>query len=424
MSAEPAHPLRERLRQALGERAAPLRIVAEEARREQVGAYLVGGPVRDLMLEVPIGDLDVLLSDRLERVAKRSARRLAGRAILRPRFLTATIEAGDLRIDLSRARGEHYPGPGALPEVQPAALEEDLRRRDFSINAMALPLDARSGGMLLDPFHGQADLERRRMRVLHPGSFHDDPTRLLRGARYCARLGFRFSPETLRLVRLAVSSGGLQTLSRDRIRHEIEKMLDEANVARACEETDKHGLFSAISPGWRLVPEAYRALRGLSRSKRTAPWPEAGSPEVQRACGLRLILLGLPAGVRVRNLAAIGLRGRRAQDIESDLCELLRLRRALLRGLSPGKLDALLSALSEPMLLVLYCATAVPARQDIKHYASVIRHRASPLDGHAARALGLEGPLIGRLMRVARQRSLDGRPVDAAWIRRWLARRR
>ena len=145
---------------------------------------------------------------------------------------------------------------------------------------------------------------------------------------------------------------------------------------------------------------------------------------MQAACGLRALFLGTRSDARRRALAALGLRGRRALNIEQDLRELPRLCRALERGPTPGKLDAQLDGVDEPLLLLLYCATRARGARCTKRYASRIRHRPSPLNGHAARALGLAGPEIGKLLAAARQRSLDGRSADAAWLRGWLARRR
>ncbi|MCH6564091.1 MAG: CCA tRNA nucleotidyltransferase [Myxococcales bacterium] len=423
MSTVPALGLREQLEQACPDRFALLRVVVEEARRVDARAYLVGGPVRDLLLgQALFGDLDIVLSDELPRIARRAAQRLSGRVLLRPRFLTATIMAGDTRLDLSRARRETYPRPGALPEVRKAALEDDLLRRDFSINAMALPLDTRAGRSLLDPSGALADLRARRIRVLHPESFRDDPTRLFRAARYAARLGFRFAPETSQLLRDAIATNALRTLSRDRIRHEIEKVLEESDAARGVLELERQGLLAAVSPGWRGGTETRAALRRLSSAQPSPPWPEAGQQEVRAASSLRALFLDTRSGARTRALSALGLRGRRADNVDQDLRQLPRLRRALERGPAPGKLDALLDGVGEPMLLLLYCATRPAGARCVKRYASSIRHRPSPIDGHAARALGLAGPAIGRLLSAARQRSLDGGPVDGAWLRRWLAR--
>ena len=378
--------------------------------------------MRDLMLRRPIGDLDVLLRDALEPVARATARRLGGRVVLRPSFRTATIVAAGVRLDLAAARSERYALPGALPEVRPASVDQDLGRRDFSVNAMALPLDRSSGASLLDPHEGAADLAARRIRVLHDSSFRDDPTRLLRASRYAARLGFRLHPRTARLAREAVRERALDTISGDRVLHELWYLLDEARPDRAARHTQRLGLFEALARGWRL--ENARPLLRLARAFERPPWPEAARSSLRRDCGLRLLLLDARASVRTRALQRIGVRGRGAAAIRGDLSELARLSRALAKPLTPGRLDAKLAGRDDTALLTLFCAARGPAARRVRRYASELRHTPNPIDGHRARALGAAGPEIGALLRDARTGALDGRAIDEAWLRRWLARRR
>src|SRR4051794_33719546 len=167
--------------------------------REAAGgtpAYLVGGAVRDLLLgREDRADIDVVVEGDVAAIAAA----LGGEARSHERFGTATVRVGDLVADLAAARAESYAHPGALPEVRPAALADDLARRDFSVNAMAIPLGGEA--RLIDPHEGAGDVERRALRVLHGRSFVDDPTRALRAARYAARLGFALDPETEALVR-------------------------------------------------------------------------------------------------------------------------------------------------------------------------------------------------------------------------------
>ncbi len=415
-------PLLRCLSRSLGTARDPLCTVVEEAHRRKVRAYLVGGPVRDLLLGLPVRDVDVLMSDQLEEVAEASARRLSARARRHPRFLTATIEGRDFRIDMARARREVYPTPGSLPRVEPAELEEDFARRDFSVNAMALPLDASSGNSLLDPHGGLADLEARRLRVLHDGSFVDDPTRLYRAARYAARLRFRLESRTARLAREAVRTRCVDTLSSARIRHEIEHLLDEANSARAAAQTERLGLLAAAVPGWTLAGEAVRGLRRLDRARVHPPWPEASGYRLVRDCGVRLLLLGLRKRLRSRALRRLGISGGAAERIDRDLGPLRRHLRALASQLSPGGVDARLSGVSEAGLLLLFCAAPSAVQRRIVRYARSLRHVQNAIDGHQAAALGARGPLVGALLRAARHRTLDGHVVDERWARRWLAR--
>jgi tRNA nucleotidyltransferase (CCA-adding enzyme) len=415
--------LRRRLRRRLGARIAALDAVVREAEDHGAASYLVGGPVRDLLLGAPIGDLDVLLSASLDKIARGVACRLGGRETLRARFLTAHVAAGERSVDLARARRERYARPGALPDVEPAPVEEDLARRDFTVSAMALPLDAAGGAELLDPFGGRRDLAGKRIRVLHAESFRDDPTRLLRAVRYAARFGFRIEAGTARRLRAAVAERALDTLSGDRIAHEFERTLAEAAPLRALACAERSGLLEAVEPAWWLTAEARVGLRRLERARAELPWPGAGDSEVRMACGLRLLFLGVPARARRRALKRLGYTGRRARRIDEDLCALGPALRRLQAGPSRGRVDAQLRGSTEAFLLLAYCAGDAPARRAVRRYAREDRHRASPLRGAAARRLGLEGPAVGALLRAARRRALDGEPVDERWIRRWLARR-
>ncbi|MGH9458866.1 MAG: hypothetical protein ACRD2J_14630, partial [Thermoanaerobaculia bacterium] len=175
---------------------------------EDVRVWLVGGPVRDLLLGRAVGDLDLTVEGDATRVAARLAERLGGTVREHAPFATATVSFPDATVDVATARSEHYPLPGALPLVSPETLREDLLRRDFSINAMAVDL---ATGALEDPAGGAADLEARRVRVLHDRSFLDDPTRIYRALRLAVRLGFSLETRTAMLMREAIRTGALTT---------------------------------------------------------------------------------------------------------------------------------------------------------------------------------------------------------------------
>ena len=186
-------------------------------------AYLVGGAVRDLLLGEASPDLDIAVEDEIGAVVEA----LGGEARKHERFETASVVIGETEVDIARTRAETYPAPGELPEVRPAPLAEDLGRRDFTINAMAVPLDA--PGELIDPHGGLDDLRGGVLRVLHELSFLDDPTRTLRAARYAARLDLELDPGTERLLRAA----DLTTVSEDRITAELAQIAGEERPGEA-----------------------------------------------------------------------------------------------------------------------------------------------------------------------------------------------
>ncbi len=225
------------------------------------GAYLVGGAVRDLLLGRHPRELDVVVEGG-EAPFGRAAARLAGAlregigahasVTEHERFGTAIVEwegeGEGWRIDIATARRERYPAPGALPEVQPATLEEDLRRRDFTVNALACALGGPRPGELHAVPGAREDLREGRLRVLHERSFLDDPTRLWRLARYRARLGFTVEERTAELAAAAVAQGAQRTVSLARVGAELRLALGEADPVAALSALDELGLFAALHP--------------------------------------------------------------------------------------------------------------------------------------------------------------------------------
>ena len=229
-----------------------------EAVRETAAepVYLVGGSVRDLLLARPRVDLDLVV----EGDAAALARRLGGAHVEHERFGTVKVEVEGHEVDIASARRESYPEPGALPVVElGATLEEDLGRRDFTINAIAVPLLGEP--RLIDPFGGRGDISRGQLRILHPRSFHDDPTRAIRAARYAARFGFDPEPETERALR----GTDLGAVSEDRRHAELIRLAGEASAPRGFELLAGWGLVRLREAGAEL---AARVLELLS----TEPW--------------------------------------------------------------------------------------------------------------------------------------------------------
>jgi tRNA nucleotidyltransferase (CCA-adding enzyme) len=200
-------------------------VVKEVAAEKDVRPYLVGGPVRDLLLGRPGIDVDLTLEEGGSTLARALAKRVDGRVRSFPQFLTYKVTAeGFPEIDITTARKERYRKPGALPAVTAGRLKDDLLRRDFTINAIAMGL---VDGKLHDPANGEQDLRDRVVRVLHDRSFIDDPTRIFRAIRLATRLGFSIHPETAQLMRDAIAANALSTVSRERIWREVFLAMDE-----------------------------------------------------------------------------------------------------------------------------------------------------------------------------------------------------
>ena len=250
------------------------------------GVHLVGGAVRDLLRGETPRELDVVVEGELEPLL----RALGGDAHVHDRFGTATVAVDGARVDVARARRERYPRPGALPEVEPAPLAEDLRRRDFTVNALAVALaetgtdsgDTRSAGAhpgeMTAVEHACDDLAAGRLRVLHDRSFLDDPTRLLRLARYRVRLGFAVEARTAELAAAAVAGGALGTVSLARIGAELRLALGEADAIAALVALEELGVLAALHPrlGFdaRLAREALELLSYAEGGTEPDPRPD------------------------------------------------------------------------------------------------------------------------------------------------------
>lgn len=232
-----------------------------------VGLALVGGAVRDLLLGRAPRELDVILAGDAAALARELAARVdvsasaPARVTLHDRFGTAMLEWDGAHVDIAERRAESYPAPGALPEVRPGSGEEDLARRDFTVNAIAVTLGGPRSGEILSAEHALEDLDARRLRVLHERSFIDDPTRLLRLARYRARLGFELEPDTAALAATALQQGALMSVSRARLGAELRLALAEQGAPAALEAMSELGVLAALTPGLRFERDlAERAL--------------------------------------------------------------------------------------------------------------------------------------------------------------------
>ena len=337
-----------------------------DALREAIGAadaYLVGGTVRELVMDRPVsGDLDVAVDAELDPILER----LGLPARRHERFGTATVHLNGRGVDLARTRAERYPEPGALPEVEPAGIEADLSRRDFSVNAMALPLG--EPGSLLDPFGGVADLRSGTLRVLHDASFADDPTRAIRAARYASRLDLTPDPATLALL----ASTDLDTVSADRRDAELARLAGEPTAARGFELLGEWGVLA-------LRADAIATITAIDRL--AIRWE---ADETTRTGAIGFAALGGERADAATRLAT-------ATPVRPS--EAVR----LARGHQPAEL---------------LLAAAIGAGW-IERYVNEWSHVRLEIDGGDLMAAGVpEGPAVGLGLRAALERKLDGGLAD------------
>ena len=393
------------------------RAVIEQADRKRVSVLLVGGPVRDLLLGRPVVDVDLLVEDPEPGAAAALAERVAGetvRCVRHDRFGTARLESAEAHVDLAGVRSERYAHPGALPTVAPGDLDSDLARRDFSVNALALPLSEAARAAhpeIVDRHGGLEDLAARRLRVLHARSFHDDPTRALRAARLAPRLDFHLARRTRSALRDALREGSTGRVSGDRLRREFIRVFEDASRGlsppRALRLLDDWHVLGALEPGLKLDARSTLPLRRLGRAIAEPPWPAVRWRGW--LTGLGLWLGPLPVALRRRALRRLGVRGTPARRVVDLTRESERAARALERARGRGRIDAVLGALDEEELFGVWSLATPALRRRVLRYALEDRHRRPPLSGADLVAAGLSGPAVGRALERVRVAWLDGR---------------
>jgi tRNA nucleotidyltransferase (CCA-adding enzyme) len=359
--------------------------------------YLVGGAVRDLIMGRLSLDLDLVL----EGDAISLARKLAeggGKVVAHPRFGTAKFRHHNLSLDIATARWESYSKPGALPTVKPGTIDDDLKRRDFTINAIAVCLHPACFGEPLDPYDGRGDIEHRLIRVLHKNSFCDDPTRILRALRYEQRLDFHLEQSTEELLLRDVAMLG--EVSGGRLRHELEHILSEEYPEKVLRRAQELGVLERLHPS--LKWDDWTAQR-FRRVRETSPKPSI-------ALYLAILAHRLSEEECQSLIARLGIAGRSAQAVR----QAVKMRQALpnlatpklsrssvyhlLKGYSPEAITATVIATDSPLI-----------RERLELYLSELRHIKLILNGDDLKPQGVSpGRKMGELLRALLDARLNG----------------
>lgn len=405
-----------------------LNLAGATGKRLGLPVYAVGGFVRDLLLDVPNQDIDLVVEGNGIALARALAEKLEGRVREHQKFLTSVVifqdaDGREKRIDVATARLEYYEYPAALPTVELSSIKMDLFRRDFSINSLAIRLDCDPFGQLVDFFGGRRDIKDRLIRVLHTLSFVEDPTRCLRAVRFEQRYQFRIGPGTEKLIRNILPLHLLDKLSPARLFNEFRHICDEEEADACLNRLDELGILQALSPQLALSP-AKRAL--LRRIKDVLAWyrllyfEEAAQPWLFYFLGLNHHLnyaetsnnytrLGLPSAkkneiMRQREAMRAARPKLAAWQAESDagaarvsaLCDLLR-------------------PLSLEFLLYLMASEEDPGlEKTLSRYITQWRREKADITGEDLCRLGLApGPDFGRLLACALRAKLDGEAPNA-----------
>ncbi len=376
-----------------------VRNLSEQATKLEQRVYLVGGVVRDLLLGQPNFDLDVVVEGDALKLAQRLVESTQARLVAHPRFGTAKLKCQDFTLDLATARKETYARPGALPTVSPGSLEDDLFRRDFSINAMAVSLTADHYGELIDPHQGKSDLDRRLIRILHPQSFIDDATRILRAVRYEQRLGFKLEEQTAELLKRDIPM--LDTISGDRIRHELELIFEEKQPELVVERLGELRVLSRINPslkgnGW--IAEKFEAARRLRK------------PSQLPLLYYCLLVYPLSADEIEQLLARLNTSGQLSRAARDTIRLKTNLHVLEKPAIKPSEIYYLLREYEPLAIETNAIACDSPTIQDrLQLFLTKLRYVRTSLGGGDLKRLGIPaGPEMGRLLQMLHKAKLDG----------------
>jgi tRNA nucleotidyltransferase (CCA-adding enzyme) len=376
-----------------------IKIVGKDAGKMGQELYLVGGVVRDLFLGRANFDFDLVVEGDAIALAQKLARESHAKLITHSRFGTAKLQYPEFSIDLATARKETYSQPGALPTVEQGSLKDDLIRRDFSINAMALHLNPRQFGELIDLYHGRDDLKHRLIRILHNKSFSDDATRILRALRYEQRLGFKLEAETEKSLRSDVIM--LDTISGDRLRHELELILKEAEPERILRRAEGLGVLGRLHPslkgnGW--LSKTFTRAREID--KRTT----------LSNLYLSLLIYNLPEKPVEELISRLNFPKNIAEVMRQTLQLKIKLPKLTDTGLKPSDIFISLNGYSSIAIQTNALASeSLVASNNINLYLHKLRYVKQILSGDDLKKMGIsKGEKIGEILDALQKAKLDG----------------
>ena len=367
------------------------------APKSSAAIYIVGGIVRDLLLGWQSRDIDIMVEGDALDVARSMSGILASKPIVHKRFGTATFKLNDYRVDLATCRSEIYDAPGSLPRVKQGSIEQDLFRRDFTVNAMAIRINQKQFGELIDLHGGRQDLENKLIRILHEKSFIDDATRIMRSVRYEQRLDFKLESKTARMLRRDLDM--LDTISGDRLRHEVILWLSESQPAKILKRAARLGVLSKLHPAlsWDIrLAKAFREANSIS----------IDFPPIQLY--LALLVYNLEKRQLGEFLERLNIKGGELDEIARQTISLKINQESLdYRPLQPSEIhQKLLCYKTAAIQANRLCSPSRDVRINLKLYLDKLRFVRTRLNGRELKAMGV---LPGKKMGIILDRLLTAR---------------
>ena len=360
-------------------------------------SFLAGGMVRDLMLNRPLTDVDVVIEGDAPKLARHIAEKFGGSVTAESQFNTAKLSLFSTTVDFATTRNETYRNPGELPQIEMADLSEDLHRRDFSINAMAIALDSDTFGELIDPLGGEYDIVKKKIRILHLDSFQDDPTRIIRAVRYEQRL--KFELECVTKESLIAHCKYLHWVSPDRLRNEFQKIFEEFQPEDILTRATGLGILDVILPGWSWPQNDYNDINASFR------FNKASNSKLL----ISLLTASLNPGEREILIGKLNMPAswkkvvRSTNEFENQKLKLKQ------SSLLPSEIYAILNRFEQPALEGWFTIEKEPKiRERIRYFIDILLYKTPKLTGDDLIGLGVApGPKIGLLLRRLHKLVLD-----------------
>lgn len=389
-----------------------IREIGALAEEQEIRAYVVGGFVRDMLLGRRNLDVDVVVEGDGIAFAELAAQRLGGRVKAHMRFGTAVLVLSKaLHLDVTSARTEYYTRPGALPTVERSSLRQDLLRRDFSINAMAASIDPAEFGEIADPFGGLRDLQRGVIRALHSLSFVEDPTRIMRAARFERRFGFRMEESTAQLAKHAVEMGLLGDISGARIRAELFAILEEEPAVSPLQRLNEIGALAELLPEGADATKALADVQAMEATLREMPCCTRGRAP-RRVTALLVALAGRSEPRAAEKWGAWLRVGRENANAPVEAAEVTNTLLKELGGVAAVRdshLNGLLHGLEPETLAYIRLRGNKRVRQRVDRFITDIAPVRLAVGGTDLNALGLEpGPAYSGILSQILADRLDG----------------